>query len=179
MKGKWVLLGLACLSLTGCQTPNQADGAVGGGIIGGIIGTGVGIATRNPAAGMAIGAGTGALVGTAVGADKDAREAKAAQQQAQAYAAAHPPLSLNDIVTLSRNRVPDDQIIRQIINSNAAYNLSAADLQYLNNEQVSPAVVATMQRAPGPQVYMVPQRPVYVQPVYGPPPVSVGVGFVR
>jgi hypothetical protein len=26
---------------------------------------------------------------------------------------------------------------------------------------------------------MVPQRPVYVQPVYGPPPVSVGVGFVR
>ena len=180
MKGKCVLLGLACMTLTGCQTPNQTNGAIGGGIIGGIIGTGVGIATRNPAAGMAIGAGTGALVGTAVGADKDIRDSKAVQQQAQAYAAAHPGLTLNEIVSMTNQGIPTDQIIRQIVNTNSYYNLTTADLQYLNNERVNPAVVSIMQqRTPGAPVVMVPPRPVFVQPVYGPPPVAVGIGFGR
>ena len=173
MRGKWVILGLAFLSLTGCQTQNQTNGAVGGGIIGGIIGTGVGIATHNPAAGMAIGAGTGALVGTAVGADKDIRDAKAAQTQAQAYAAAHPPLSLPEVVSMSSQRIPPDQIIRQIVNTNSYYNLTPADLQYLNNEGVPPVVIATMQsRTPGAPVMMPPPRPVY----YAPPPVAIGFG---
>jgi hypothetical protein len=174
MKGKCVLLGLALLSVTGCQTANQTNGAVGGGLIGGALGLGVGALTRNPAAGLAIGAGTGALVGTAVGADKDAREAKAAQQQAQAYAATHPPLQLNEIVQMSKQPIPPEQIIRLIVNSNSYYNLTAADLSYLNNEGVSPAVIQIMQqRTPGAPVIMVPRQPVY----YAPPPVAVGIGF--
>jgi Glycine zipper len=176
MRGKSVLLGLAFLSLTGCQTQNQTNGAVGGGLIGGALGLGVGALTHNPAAGLAIGAGTGALVGTAVGADKDIREAKAAQQQAQAYAAAHPPLQLTEVVQLSSQGVPPDQIMRQIVNTNSYYNLTPADLQYLNNERVSPTVIALMQqRTPGAPVMMVPARPVY----YAPPPVAVGIGFGR
>src|SRR5882762_8469476 len=103
MKRKTLLLGLAFLSLAGCQTANQTNGAVGGGIIGGALGLGVGALTRNPAAGLAIGAGTGALVGTAVGANKDIKEAKAAQAQQQAYVNAHPPLSMTDVVQLANN----------------------------------------------------------------------------
>jgi hypothetical protein len=174
MRRKILLLGLACLSVTGCQTANQTNGAVGGGVIGGLVGLGVGAATRNPAAGLAIGAGTGALVGTAVGANKDRQEAKAAQ----AYAAAHPPLSLTEVVSLSHQGVPDDQIIRQMASSNSLYNLTSADLSYLNNERVSPSVIAAMQqRVPG-RVVVGPPPPgvVVYQPYPPPPPVAVGVG---
>jgi len=174
MRRRILLLGLACLTVTGCSTPNQTNGAVSGGVIGGITGLGVGILTRNPAAGLAIGAGSGALIGSAVGANQDKKEAKAAQ----AYAAAHPPLSLADVVQLTNSGVADEVIIQQVISSGATYNLTAADLMYLNQSHVSNRVITVMQQRSGPVV--IGPRPVYVVPAYPPPPpvaVGVGVGF--
>jgi hypothetical protein len=173
MKRTIVIVGLLCLSATGCQTPNQANGAVTGGIAGGLLGLGVGALTRNPAAGLAIGAGSGALIGNAVGANKDRQDAKAAA----AYANAH-MMSVADVVSLSAQRVPDDQIIRQIISTNSWFNLNPnADLPYLNQNGVSPAVIAVMQQRSGPQppVVVGPPPPVVYGPAYAPP---VGVGVV-
>jgi hypothetical protein len=177
MKRITLLLGLTLFALTGCQTPNQYNGAVGGGIIGGIIGTGVGIVAHNPAAGLAIGAGTGALAGTAVGAMKDRKDAKAAQE----YAAAHPPMSLTDIVSLANQGIPDGQIIQQMAATNSWYNLTSNDLVYLNQNHVSPAVISAVQQRSGARpVVMGPPPPpglVYAEP-YPPPPPSVGVGVI-
>jgi hypothetical protein len=171
MKRTIVILGLICLSATGCQTPNQANGAVAGGVMGGALGLGVGALTRNPAAGLAIGAGTGALVGNAVGAHKDKQEAKAAAE----YAANHPPLTLTDVVSLSAQGVPDGQIIQQMASTNSYYNLRPEDLVYLNQNHVSPAVISAMQQRNGVRPVVLAPPPAVVYPAYGPPPV-VGVG---
>ncbi len=174
MKRTIVILGLICLSATGCQTPNQANGAVAGGVAGGLLGLGVGALTRNPAAGLAIGAGSGALIGNAVGASKDRQDAKAAA----AYAAAH-MMSVNDVVSLSAQRIPDQQIIQQIISTNSWFNLTNADLTYLNQNGVSPAVITVVQQRSGPRPMVVaPPGPVVYQPYPPPPPVGVGVGVM-
>jgi hypothetical protein len=172
MRRRILLLGLACLAITGCQTPNQTNGAVAGGVMGGILGTGVGILARNPAAGALIGAGTGAVVGSAVGASQDKKEAKAAQ----AYAAAHPPLSLPDVVQMANSGVSDTVIIQQMDATHSAYNLTPADIQYLTQAHVSNNVIIAMQQRNG--TVVVGPRPVYVVPAYPPPPppVAVGVG---
>ena len=177
MKRKSLLLGLSFLVLTGCQTANQTNGAVGGTVIGGALGLGIGALTRNPGAGLAIGAGTGALVGTAVGANKDIQEAKAAQAQRDAYAASHPPLTLTDIVQLSNNGTSEAVIMQQMATTNSVYNLTAADIQYLQGANVSQRVILEMQRRTPGNVVVVQPRPVYVVPAYPPPPpVAVGVG---
>jgi len=172
MKRTIVIVGLVCLSAAGCQTPNQTNGAVGGGIIGGALGLGVGALTRNPAAGLAIGAGTGALVGNAVGANKDRQQAKAAAE----YAAAH-MMTVADVVSLSAQRVPDGQIIQQIISTNSWFTLSQADLVYLNQNGVNPSVISIVQQRSGPQPppVVMAQPPVVYAP-YPPPPPVVGVG---
>jgi hypothetical protein len=174
MRRKSLLIGLALLAATGCQTPNQTNGAVAGGVMGGILGTGIGALCRAPGAGMLIGAGAGAMAGSAVGAAQDKKEIKAAQQ----YAADHPALSLTEIVAMTSNRIPDDQIVRQIVATNSYYNLTTADLQYLNDQHVSPVVIATMQQRTVPGPVVVRPAPMYVVPAYPPPPppVAVGVG---
>ncbi len=67
MKRTIFIVGLVCLSATGCQTPNQTNGAVAGGVAGGLLGLGVGALTRNPAAGLAIGAGSAPCSATRLG----------------------------------------------------------------------------------------------------------------
>ena len=172
MKRNLLILGLGLLMVSGCQTPNQANGAVGGGVIGGL--------ARNPAAGLAIGAGTGALVGSAVGAEKDRKEAKQAQAAAQAYAAANPKLSLADIVQMTNLGTSDAVIINQMATTGSYYNLTPADIEYLQQSGVHQAVVLEMQRrrTPPPVVYAPPPRPVYVVEPGPPPPPAVGVGVI-
>ena len=146
MKRNLLLLGLGLLTLSGCQTPNQANGAVSGGVIGGLLGLGIGGIARNPAAGLAIGAGTGALVGTAVGAEKDRKEAKQAQAAAQAYAAANPRLSLADVVQMTNLGTSDAVIIQQMATTGSYYNLTPADIEYLTQAGVHQPVILEMQR---------------------------------
>jgi hypothetical protein len=149
MKRTIIIVGLVCLSATGCQTPNQTNGAVAGGIMG------------------------GALVGNAVGTNKDAQQAKAAA----AYAAAH-MMTINDVVSLSAQRIPDQQIIQQILSTNTWFNLTTADLAYLNQNGVSPNVISVVQQRSGPRppvVYGPPPPPPVVYAPYPAPAVGVGV----
>ncbi len=65
---KLVIVGIAALTLTGCQTVQQ-DRALTGAVIGGVAGTAIGAAaggsTGAAVAGGLIGAGTGAVIGAA------------------------------------------------------------------------------------------------------------------
>jgi hypothetical protein len=181
MKRK-LLLGSVLALCCGCSSMNNTEsGALGGGAIGGLLGAGVGALAHAPVAGAAIGAATGALVGGAAGAQEDRRE-QVAQANAGAIAAANQQAlarapSLPDIVQMTRNGVPEVNIIGQIRNSGVAYNLNADDLTYLSQNGVSSAVIAELQsRVPG-RVYSG-QAVLYPAGyVYGPPP-PVGVGVV-
>ena len=174
---------VSALSVSGCYTPQQQTGTLAGGAIGAGGGALIGSAITGGSAGGAIaggiiGAGTGALVGTAVGANKDIQEAKQAKAQAQAYANAHPPLSLSDIVALANNGTSDAIIIQQMASTNSYYNLTAADIQYLQGANVHQAVILAMQQRTVPGPVVVQPRPVVVYDPYPPPPPAViGVGI--
>ena len=179
-----LLWGFVLAVCCGCSSMNNTEsGALGGGAIGGLLGAGVGALAHAPVAGAAIGAATGALVGGAAGANEDRREQQAQVQTAAAMAAAQQAQlrapGYADIVQMTRDGVPEANIIAQIRSSGAAYNPSPDDLRYLSQNGVSSAVMMEVQSRPPaaypPGVYA---RPAYVYDPYGPPPVSVGVGFV-
>jgi hypothetical protein len=179
-----LILGALLLTSCGCSSMNNTEaGALGGGVIGGALGTVVGAAARNPLAGAAIGAATGAAIGGLAGHEEDRAEKRIADQQAAYVAAAQQQAAraptYQEIVQMTRNGVPEGNIIAQIRNSGAAYNINADDITYLSQNGVSSNVILELQsRVPGrvyataPVVYQY-GRPVYV---YDPPPVSVGVG---
>ena len=161
----------------GCETAAGTGAAAGG-----AVGTGVGLLAGRgcPGAGLVgglIGAGAGALGGAAVGAAHE----KKAERVAAAEVAARAP-SLTDIVTMTQQAIPPEQIINQIRTSGVVYTLNSQDVVWLNQQGVNGAVISAMQatayRAPGRVRYVA--APV-VQPVYvvepSPPPVAVGVGF--
>jgi hypothetical protein len=179
-----ILAGALLLTCCGCSTMNNTEkGLLGGGLLGGAVGALAGAALHHPGAGAAIGAAAGAGLGGLAGADADHRERKAeiqataaaqAAQQVQARA-----LRLDEIVQMTRNGVPDANIIAEIRNRGAVYALTSDDLSYLSQNNVSSPVIMELQAprrvyAPGPVVYT---RPVYVYDPYPPPPpVSLGVG---
>ena len=120
----------------------------------------------------------------------DREERQAEVQTAQAYAAAQQAQAkaprLDEIAQMSKNGVPDANIIMQVRESGAGYNLSSDDLVYLSRNGVSSAVIMELQSRKGQPVAVQPvvyTRPaaVYVHDPYWcyppPPPVSVGVGF--
>lgn len=79
------------------------------------------------------------------------------------------PLSVSDVVSLSRARVNDGIIIRYIRDHGTVYVLSPGEIDYLQHNQVSPSVVDYMVQT-GRGGY--PGGPGY----YAPPPVSIGIG---
>jgi hypothetical protein len=173
---KKLLIGGLLLLGAGCQNMNNTEaGALGGGVIGAAFGTLVGAVCHNPLAGAAIGGVTGATVGGLAGHSEDRREARATAA-AQAYAAAHPPLSLSDVASMAQNHISDGVIINQIRTTNSTYNLTAEQITWLKQQGVSDTVVYEMQLHQG--VYVQP-APVYVAepgPAVG---VGVGVGVGR
>ncbi len=172
--------GLLLVGLAGCSGMNHTEkGALTGGAIGGALGAGIGSLARAPGTGAAIGAGLGALAGASVGNDTDRAERR---QERINQALRNPPLSVQDVAQLAQQRMPDDIIIRQIVTTGSAYNLSTNDLNYLYQAGVSTRVIQVMQerRVPGvgPGVVAVPAAA--VQPVYviqEPPPPSIGLGI--
>jgi hypothetical protein len=153
----------------GCTATEQ--GVVGGGLMGSIIGAIAG-GRRHSAAGAVVGGIAGAAVGGAIGSAKDdkrAAQAAAAHQQ--------PPLSLQDVISLTANGMSDDVIIDQIRRSGAVYHLTAQDLLMLQNSGVREPVIrelqATVNRPPR-RIYTA--QPVYVVEPVPPPPVGFGVG---
>jgi uncharacterized protein YcfJ len=179
MRRRYLVGGILLLAC-GCQGMNNTDrGMLTGGLLGGGLGTVIGGLSGHPGAGAAIGAGTGALVGGLAGNSMDKQERRD-EAAARAYAAAHPPLSIADIVRMSHDHVGDDLIVRQMEATGSVYNLSADDITYLRQNGVSERVVSIMiSRRAG---TVVPVRgPVTRTHVYvvepPPPPVSLGFGF--
>jgi hypothetical protein len=83
------------------------------------------------------------------------------------------PLSINDIISLSRAHVSDGVIVRYIRDHGTVYALNGQDMDHLRQAGVSPSVVDFMARSgypggpygPGPGPY------------FYPPPIAIGFGF--
>ena len=106
------------------------------------------------------------MTGAAVGAGVDNSYARkqaaaiAAQQQAQAA-------TVNDVVTMSKSGVNEELILNHIRSHGVAHPVQAGELVAMQQEGVSPRVIATMQTAGVPAAYG--PGPV-VSPYYYPPP---------
>src|SRR5438876_11632080 len=115
---KLVMLALlGVVAANGCASMNHTErDALAGGGLGAV--AGALIDRRHPGTGAAvggiIGAGTGALVGHA--ADEDERRAK------EAAAPVRGPLSMDEILTMTKAGTPDQLIINQIRASGTRYN---------------------------------------------------------
>jgi surface antigen len=178
--GRWGsrLLSVALLSSTvlacGCSTMNNTDrGVLGGGAIGAGTGAAIGSLTGHTGAGAVIGGVTGALAGGLIGNGVDEKQHR---EEAARYAAAHPPLTLQDVATMTQQGVSDDVIISQMHSTNSAYNLTADQIIWLKQSGVHDGVIREMQLSTG-----YPRRVYAAAPVYvvepAPPPVAIGIGF--
>lgn len=170
------------LLATGCET---AAGT--GALAGGALGTGIGALAggrhsgRAALAGGLIGAAAGGLTGAVVDANKE----KKAERAAAAVVAQRAP-TLEDLVRMTREAVPDNQIIDQIRGSGAVYNLNSDQLIYLNQNGVHQPVISELQatayRTPR-RVYVAQPAPppvvIYESPPPPPPGVAVGVIYRR
>lgn len=170
----------------GCFSPYYRDqGALVGGLGGAGIGAAIGEHNDNPLAGAAIGALAGTLAGAAVGdsIDQDiaARESYIASQIGRPVAGA---VTSADVVAMTQARLSEDIIVAHIQAKGVARQPEVNDLIYLQNQGVSPSVIAALQRAPmpgavvaGPPTYVAAPPPIIVQEhyysrpgFYGPPP---------
>lgn len=170
----------------GCSNlSNTGKGALAGGGIGAVTGAIIDRATGGKGGtGAIVGGAAGALLGGAVGNEQDQREKASAE--AQAYAAAHPPVTVPDVIRMTQTRTPEDVIINQIRTTNSVYALTNDDVESLNANGVSPRVIMEMQnRRPGavPRVRYIPAPPppvIYAAPppvIFAPPP-PVGFGVM-
>jgi hypothetical protein len=178
-----LLLALAALApAAGCFSPYYRDqGALVGGLGGAGIGAAIGEHNDAPLAGAAIGALAGTLAGAAVGDSIDhdiaAREAYIANQIGRPVAGA---VTTADVVAMTQARLSENIIISHIQAKGVAKLPDVNDLIYLQNQGVSPAVIAALQQAPAPGA-VVPATAVVAAPppvvihdhyadCYGPPP---------
>jgi hypothetical protein len=171
-------LSFVILAAGGCMSPYHTDqGAMTGGLLG--LGTGAlaGHALGNTVAGAAIGTGVGALAGAAIGSEQDKVEAQnralIAQQLGRQVAAGS--VSVNDVIGMSKAGVHEELILNHIRANGMAAPLQSADLILLQQQGVSPRVIAQMQASPPRPVQPVvvqeaPPQPVIVEsyPYYGP-----------
>jgi hypothetical protein len=179
MRIKSWLISLSLLSTVGCSCMNNTEkGMLGGAALG--TGAGALIGRGNPAA-MVLGGVAGTMVGGLAGNAQDHREDRKAWAQASANAHAARQMSINEVVQLSQQRVPDQMIVNQMNTTGSTFDLRGDDLTYLRQQGVSDHVITQMQiRRGGQPVVMHPApRVVYVEPPPPPPHVSVGVGFGR
>ncbi len=167
------LLTVLCLSIalvcSGCQSPYYADqGALFGGVTGAGVGALVGHAVGSTGAGAAIGAGVGAVTGGVVGQSLDNIEARnRAMIEARLGRPVGPgAVTIDDVVAMSRAGVDPELIIAHIQSNGVARPLTSSDLIYLQQQQVNPRVVQTMESPPAPTA-----APVVVR--QAPPPVII------
>lgn len=165
---------------SGCQTA-AGTGAAAGGLLGTGIGALVGHRPGAALAGGVLGAGAG-LVGGAIADGVAAKKAQNAMQAASAEAVARAP-SLEDIVNMTQNAVPREQIIEQIRTSGVAYRLTVDQIIWLNRQGVDSRVIQALQDSalrPAPIRSVYRAAPVIVeQPIveYVAPPPFVGFGW--
>lgn len=184
--------GLLALAGSGCSTMSNTEKGAGiGAALGAGVGTAIGAATGNPKTGAVVGGLLGAGVGGAVGNEADQREKDQAEARAIETANAR-KMGLMDVVQMHASGVDSRVIVNQIRATGSTFNLSTADIQYLNDQRVPSDVIVAMQqsqaavhtrggrtvvvREPETVIY---ERPIY-RPVYvAPPPVGFGVTYIR
>lgn len=163
---------------SGCETA-AGTGAAAGGLLGAGVGALAGRCPGAALAGAAIGAGGGALAGAGVDIARD-RKAQKAAQAASAQAVARAP-TLENIVSMTQNAVPPQQIVEQIRTSGVIYRLTADQIIYLNRNGVDTRVINALQDtalSPASVRTVYTAAPdVMVQPVYVAPAPVVGVGY--
>lgn len=166
----WTVLSgsLLVLVVTGCQSPYHADrGALAGGLLGAGTGAIIGDAVGGKALpGAAIGAGVGALSGGLIGQGMDETEARNRAMIAQQMTPTG-TVTIDDVVAMTQAGVAEEVIVNQIRAEGVAAPLQTGDLIRLQQQGVSPRVIAAMQTPP-----RVRQAPVIVQQP-PPPPVIV------
>ena len=159
-------IALAPLFLSGCAT-NTGTGAVVGGATGAGVGALVGSATGHAGAGAAIGAGVGALTGGLIGNSVDEQQKR---DRAIVVASTAGRVTKEDVVGMTQNRVDEALIINQIRSHGMLMPLNTNDIIWLQQNGVSPQVIATMQQMQPPPTVIVEQpAPVVVGGYYGRP----------
>lgn len=149
-----LLLGAGFPQTGWAQWQSSEKGTIVGAAAGGALGSAIGKKSGNPITGAIIGALGGGLVGRSIGDDIDQRRAYEQQQryyQQQAYQQpnyAQPAggVSLDQIITLSRNGLSDEVIISHVESNGYRHPLTANDLILLKNNGVSDRVIAVLQR---------------------------------
>ncbi len=172
---RYALLGSLCLALCGCQSPYRSDqGALFGGLLGAGTGALVGSAVGHTGAGAALGAGVGALSGAVVGNQIDQIDAQnraqiEAQMGRQVRSGA---VTIDDVVAMNKAGVSQELIVNHVRAQGMTGPLQATDLIYLQQQGVSPTVVAAMQTQPAPTMIAAPPPTIVAA---GPPPPVVVV----
>lgn len=198
----WLAMLGALPFLGGCAGANHTErdaktGALIGGTSGAVLGQAAG---GNPLVGGLIGLVGGTIIGGAIGNEEDKRENAEyvqAKNEADSRALHGAPLGLTDIIQLAQKNVGDEIVITQIRTTRSTFQLSAEDLRFLKENNVSDRVILEMQNR-RPENALTPRYvPVHHHPrpqyIYGPPPPpphwhywgpppppppGIGVGFV-
>jgi len=170
---------ISVVSLSGCQTSSHAEnGAVLGGLLGAGTGAIIGHASGNTGAGAAIGAGVGALSGAAIGHGQDEVEAKNRAMIAQQLGRQVNPgaVTPTDVIAMVHAGVNEDLIINHVRAHGMATPLQTNDLIYLQQQNISPRLIAAMQAAPPPPQPQPQQPQTVIIEESAPPPVVIGYG---
>jgi hypothetical protein len=117
----------------------------------------------------------GALSGAAIGHGQDEVEAKNRALIAQQLGRQVNPgaVTPTDVVTMIRAGVNEDLVINHVRAHGMAVPLQTNDLIYLQQQNISPRLIAAMQSAPPPA----PQQPqTVIVEESAPPPVVIGYG---
>ena len=128
------------LAVCGCASNKTriGEGAGIGGAVGALAGGIIGYQSGHPLQGAAIGGviggGTGAVVGSQI---KKPTQSTSSQVST--------PLTMQQIVDLTKQGVSSDDIIARIKAANSKYSLTADDISYLQKQGVSQRVIETMQ----------------------------------
>lgn len=176
-----ILAGLG-IALAGCASWTHTDrGALAGGLLGAGTGAIIGSSTGHAGAGTALGAGLGTLAGALVGSELDEVEAKNRAMIAQQLGRSVSPgaVSMEDVVAMTQAGVAEELIVNHIRYNGITRPLTANDIILLQQQGVSPRVIAAMQEAgqarpPAQSVQSLPPPPPYAGPViveeyhYGP-----------
>ncbi len=178
----WLMHGLVAVLVSvasvGCAT-HTGTGALAGGGLGAATGALLGSATGDAGKGALLGAGLGAAAGGLIGAGQDENDQR--NRERIAAATAQGPVTVGDVVHMTRSGVREDTIVATIRSSNSAFHLTPADVTDLHNQGVSDRVIQAMLDSGRRPVVVRPRSVVYEPaPVYvvePPPRVSVGFGY--
>lgn len=139
---KTLVISLIALSLISCSTNTGTGALVGGGggaLIGGLAGGWEG---------AAIGGAAGAILGGLIGNAADQKEKQ--QQIDNQYPGLsqklinNEPLNVQDVINLSKQNVPAEQIIRYLKDSDSQFSLTTQDCKTLCRKGVDDSVVRYM-----------------------------------